>query len=237
MNIPSLVLRAACAAALFAAPASAQVIYSSGALHLAVPDSSATGITHTLNVAESQPVARVVVNLNLSVPAGETGWSGDLYGYLQHDTGISILLNRPGRSVTQPFGYSDNQNLTISLRDDAANGDVHTYRPAVTGSGNTPLLGPLTGAWQPDGRAFDPDLVVDTDPRAAMLSQFNGSSAAGGWTLLLADLSSGSRYQLDSWSLELEFVPVPEPGPTALVTALLTLGTGLWLRRRHRSEN
>lgn len=222
--------------ALCLAPAaSAAVVYSSGTLNLPIPDDTETGLVRTLNVVESFAVGSVTVNLNLSVPSGGTGWAGDLYAYLQHDTGFSVLLNRPGRTDASPFGYSDGQPLTISLRDDAANGDLHSYRSVATGSENVALSGPLTGAWQPDGRTSDPASVVTGDPREALLNQFGGVNSAGIWTLFLADLSGGNQFQLDSWELEIgSFTPVPEPQTVRLVTGVMLLGGALWRRTRRK---
>ncbi|HTH47808.1 MAG TPA: PEP-CTERM sorting domain-containing protein [Candidatus Limnocylindria bacterium] len=224
--------RTALLLALCLAPAvSAAVFYTSGTLDLPVPDDTDTGLVRTLEVADSFTVASLTVSLNLSVPAGEIGWAGDLYAYLQHDTGFSVLLNRPGRTAGSPFGYADGQSLTISLRDDATNGDLHTYRTALGGGA---LTGPLTGAWQPDGRTTDPASAVTGDPRTALLSQFDGVNSAGTWTLFLADLSGGGRYQLNDWSLNLEGSPVPEPAVTVVTTSFLLTAWSLLRRRRGR---
>jgi subtilisin-like proprotein convertase family protein len=206
----------------------AGVIITSGAINTAIPDDSATGLTSTLNVTELFLVSSVTVNLNLSVPVGQTGWSGDLYVYLQHDSGLSVLLNRPGRTSDAPFGYGDSQPISITVSDAGANGDLHTYRPEAA----TALTGTLSGSWQPDGRASDPDAVLTSSPRSATLSQFNGLNSAGTWTLFVADLSGGGRYQLDSWALQLQ--AVPEPGEYALIAGL-TLGIFACWRSPRRS--
>jgi len=237
-NTASLSLRAALLLALCPVPvASAAVVYTSGTLNLAIPDDTETGLVRTLEVAESFAVGSVTVSLNLSVPAGQTGWTGDLYAYLQHDAGFSVLLNRPGRTAASPFGYGDSQALTISLRDDAPNGDMHSYRTVATGGENVALTGPLTGAWQPDGRITDPAEVLTGDLRSAMLSQFRGLDSAGTWTLFLADLSGGNQYRLDSWGLELaDFAPVPEPAAVGVLSALTLLGLAVWHRSRTRYD-
>jgi hypothetical protein len=74
-----------------------------------------------------------------------------------------------------------------------AAGDIHQYRFTLSGSETTPLGGPLTGIWTPDGRVVDPDLVLNTDPRTALLGSFNGLDPNGEWTLLIADLDTGAQ--------------------------------------------
>ena len=68
-----------------------------------------------------------------------------------------MLLNRVGRTASNPVGFADS-GLDVSFDDAAANGDIHVYR-AVT---NPPAGTPLTGTWQPDGRLADPAVVLDT---------------------------------------------------------------------------
>lgn len=170
------------------------------------------------------------VSLNLSVPAGQTGWAGDLYAYVQHGPDLAVLLNRPGRTSGTPFGYGDSQSFTMSFTDGAANGDIHAYRSVATGSDTIALTGPLTGVGQADGRITDPLVVLGTDSRTALLGSFTGGSAAGDWTLFLADLSGGGRYQLDSWSLSV--TAVPEPGALGIFTAAGLVAFTLWRRAR-----
>lgn len=74
------------------------------------------------------------------------------------------------------------------------------------------------GTWQADGRLTDPTLVLDTSPRTAGLDVFAGSPADGTWSLFVADLSTGGLHQVNSWTLHVTVVPVPEPR-TALLSA------------------
>ena len=100
--------------------------------------------------------------------------------------------------------------ITLS---DAALNNIHTYRNQTAPvSGN-----PLTGDWQPDGRAVDPDDVVDTDTPTAKLDSFVGQAAEGDWTLFVADLSGGDTHTLNGWSIEI--VGVPEPSTAILLSA------------------
>ncbi|HTH47807.1 MAG TPA: PEP-CTERM sorting domain-containing protein [Candidatus Limnocylindria bacterium] len=210
-----------------AASAQAGVVITSGTLDTPIPDDTSTGLALPLNVVDSGTVTSVTVSLNLSVPSGQTGWFGDLYAYVQHGAAISVLLARPGATDSNPFGYDDNQTVSVTFADNAANGDIHTYRTTLNGSESSPLTGPLTGSWAPDGRTTDPATTVAADPRMAPLSGLNGAQATGTWTLFLADLSGGNRYQINNWGMTI--TTVPEPG-WAMGTAGLLLGC--WALRR-----
>ena len=176
-----------------------------------VPDNDLSGL------ASSRSFTSVITNitdldLNLTI-AGN--FNGDLYGYVTHGTGFSVLLNRPGRTASNPAGYSD-LGFNVKFDDAAANGDIHTYRAKLLGDPSAHLDSPVTGTWQPDARAVDPSVAVDTDARTAFLSAFNGLDANGTWTLFLADLSPGGSSTLISWGLEV--TGIPEPGTWILFT-------------------
>jgi subtilisin-like proprotein convertase family protein len=214
----------------------AAVLFASGPVDQWIPDDSATGLVSTITIAEAGVVAAVSVQFELGVPAGETGWLGDLYAYLRHDDGFAVLLNRPGRTGVNPFGYGDSQPLQVTFADSAVNGDIHAYRAAAPLTASGSLVGPLLGTWAPDGRAVDPDVVLDTTPRTALLGGFAGHSLGGNWTLFVADLSTGGQHRLDRWALEFELQPaaIPEPatGTAAMLTGLLALA--LWRRPPRR---
>ena len=181
-------------------------------VNTSIPDYNDTGYSDTRNFASSgiTEIETVSVSLNFS-----NGWNGDLYVYLVHNSSISILLNRPGRSLSNPDGASSS-GMTINLTDLAA-ADVHTALP---------FSGSPTGTFQPDGRITDPYDTLDTDARPAKLSVFNGQAADGNWTLFVADQASGETSTLTSWSLSI--TGVPEPG-----TGLLgVLGSLVLLRRK-----
>lgn len=216
------------AALALAGGAHAAVVFTSGTLNVAIPDDTDTGLARTLSVPDGTLSGAVSVTLNLSVPAGQTGWFGDLYGYVQHASGLSVLLSRPGRTAGNPAGYADGMNVALTFSDSAANGDIHAYRTQLSGNESTPVTSLLTGAWQPDGRTTDPALTLGVDARTASLDQFTGANPAGDWTLFLADLSGGGTYQLDSWSIN--FAPVPEPAEMASIAGGC-LGGWLLLRR------
>ncbi|MBI5383368.1 MAG: PEP-CTERM sorting domain-containing protein [Verrucomicrobia bacterium] len=196
---------------------------------LAIPDNDPNGLANR-QVVSSAIVQITNITVSLTVSGGASGaWNGDYFAYLSHSSGYAVLLNRPGKTASNPFGYSDSgfNNVTFN---DAATGDVHTYRYTLFGNDTTPLSGPLTGSWRPDGREIDPAFVVDTDPRTALLSSFRGLDPNGEWTLFLSDLSAGSDGVLVSWNLRVWGV-VPEPSSHLLLLAGLPM---LWwmLRRR-----
>jgi len=159
-----------------------------------VPDGSLSGLSDVQTVNSAiQNIAGLKVRLKV---AGE--FNGDLYGYLRHSDGITILLNRVGKTAANPFGYA-NSGFDITFQDAAANGDIHLYQ-AVT---NPPDGFPLNGIWQPDGRNVDPELVTDGSARSTSLTNFNGLSAAGEWTLYLVDAASGATNVLTEWGLDI----------------------------------
>ncbi|MEY2410374.1 MAG: hypothetical protein QOF48_3044, partial [Verrucomicrobiota bacterium] len=174
-----------------------------------IPDNNANGYASTKAVATQ--IGRVTdVNVRLNISGG---YNGDLYAYLVHESGYSVLLNRVGRRAADPLGYSDTGfNLTID--DQASNGDVHAYRLQQFGNQTTPLAGALTNSWAPDGRSTDPAVVLDTDARTEMLSSFNGLNPNGDWTLFIADLGVLDTATLVSWSLDLCGLPPIPPSIT-----------------------
>lgn len=211
----------------------AGVVITSDVLDHAIPDNTDSGYATTLTVPGSQAVSSVTVSLNLSVPGGGAGWIGDLYVYLQHGSDLAVLLNRPGRASGSPDGYDDGKSVAVTFADGAANGDIHTYRSTLFSNEATPLTSPLTGTWQPDGRTTDPAVVLTSSPRnATSLSGFSGQNSDGLWTLFLSDHASGGQYRLDSWSLSVQFAPVPEPRSAAVAVAAALGGWGIWRRKR-----
>ncbi len=180
-----------------------------------IPDNDSSGLVNVQTV--SSDIQSIDV-LTLSVET-QGGWNGDLYAYLQHSSGFSVVLNRPGRSVPQPAGNSGG-GLNIIL-DDAASSDIHN-------APSTPS--PLTGTWQPDARFIDPGQSLDTSPRTSFLSNFNGLDPNGSWTFYVADLSSGGQATLTRWQITVTGNAVPEPGSLLLLAATVLLP----LHRRRR---
>jgi subtilisin-like proprotein convertase family protein len=179
----------------------------------AIPDNNDVGLISTQAVSATgiTQIENVTVTINLT-----GGWDGDLYAYLVHDSGFSVLLNRAGRSASNPDG-SAASGMVITFADSAAS-DIHTAIPMSGGS--------VSGTYQPDARITDPLAVLNTDPRPAMLSDFTGLDASGNWTLFIADQSAGEQSTLQSWSMTI--TGVPEPG----VSSLCVIGVLFLLRRK-----
>jgi hypothetical protein len=179
-----------------------------------IPDGSTSGIQDVRTIT-SEIVELTEVKILLKI-AGN--FNGDLYGYVRHNSGqtthISVLLNRPGRTLSDPNGYSD-YGFDVTFADSAL-ADIHNYQLITI-----PLPGvPLGGIWQPDARFVDPFVVSTDSPRSAPLSVFNGLSASGEWTLFLADVDPGGTNFLVSWGLELSGKVLPViswAGPSAIL--------------------
>jgi hypothetical protein len=198
-------------------------------LFATVPDNDGNGYQNTLTVSSpAGSIADVNFTLNLN-----GGFNGDLYAFVAHNHTMAVLLNRVGRGSTSGVGYPDAglgpDGLGNTFRfDDQAGHDVHLYRTfsySLNGSRQ------LTGSWQPDGRALDPESAAglfDTAPRLSLLSAFNGMDPNGDWTLFLADVSPGGESTLVSWGLEVTLVP--EPGIGALTASGLA-ALVLWTRK------
>ena len=188
--------------------------FSSGfANGVVIPDNNLSGWvdSRTVNTAGNS-ISSLSVTLHLN---GD--WNGDLYAYLAHDNGFTVLLNRVGRGTGNTLGYDDSgMNAVFSAAEGL--GDIHKY-----GGTSVP-----TGDYAPDGRAISPLAPVetfDTAGRAALLNSFTGLNPNGGWTLFVADVSGGAQSTVASWGLDIGVASVPEPGSLAGgAVAVLFLG-------------
>lgn len=197
-----------------------------------IPDGNASGLVSAVTL-DDVPGSILDVNVTLDLKGvGNGGWNGDLYVLLSHGSHSSVLINRPGVTAANPFGYGDS-GFRVTFDDDAA-GDLHLYQTLLAESISR---SPLEGSWQPDARLVDPSSVLDTSPRTRFLSGFNGMSPAGEWRLFLADLSLGGIVQLESWGLEITTgsVPVPEGGHRGTLAAAALIAGALLLAPRRRS--
>lgn len=199
-----------------------------------IPDNQSSGValTGVINDPSITAIQSLRVNLTLAgADGGAGGFNGDLYAYLQYDSAITILLNRPGRTATSTFGYSDSgMNVTFA---DSADTDIHYYRTEFNGGNVTLPVGDVTGLFQPDGRHISPTssgATMDSADRTALLSGFNGLNPNGTWTLFVADRSSGGLTEITTWGLEI--TAVPEPHEYALATGVALLGFALFRRSK-----
>ena len=190
-----------------------------GTTSLSIPDGDASGVNDLRSISSSiTSIGSIRVALAISAD-----FNGDLYGFLSHGNGFSVLLNREGRSSSLLSGYGDS-GMNITLSDTATLGDIHRYQISMTlGPGQ-----PLTGIWQPDARNVDPGLVLDSSARSAFLSFFNEMDANGTWTLYLADMQSGGNSALNKWSLEITGIPEPKPLELLLAAGLCWIGFFVW---------
>lgn len=174
-----------------------------------IPDGDLSGLVQTITPATSiTSVDNITITLNTT-----GGWNGDLYAYLWHNGTLSVLVNRPGRTLADPAG-SSTSGMTLTLADSATT-DLHL------------ASGALSGTFQPDGRDIHPNSSLDTSPRTDSLADFIGSPASGDWRLYIADVAPGDTATLSSWSISLTGA-VPEPGSALLLAA----AAGLVARRR-----
>lgn len=200
---------------LAAALASAATIMTDWTVNAAVPDNSPTGLVDTRVISGSAILGITSVEVRLEFSGG---WNGDLYAYLAHDSGFSVLLNRPGRTALNSLG-AGSSGMVVTLSD-VAGIDIHT---GLASSGFA------TGTYQPDARAVDPGLALDTSPRGSFLSNFNGLAANGPWTLFVSDHEAADQSTLVGWGLTIHGA-VPEPSRTLLL--MIGFG-GVILRRRN----
>src|SRR4051812_1403643 len=165
---------------------------------VSIPDFNPAGGTSSITLAT--PIRSIqALQVNLQI---QGNFNGELYAYLVHGSGYSVLLNRPGRRSANLLGYGD-AGLNVTFEDAATNGDVHVYRVKIFGDANHSLNGELSGTWAPDGRTPNPSTVLESDARTQMLSSFQGLDPNGVWTLFVADLASGNVQTLASWGLQI----------------------------------
>ena len=189
----------------------------------AIPDNDPMGLQDTQTLSGFTDVIGSL-QVRLTLTGDPLAYNGDFFVSLQcANGGYAVLLNRVGRTDSDPLGYGENGfDITFSL----LASDIHLYQnysPSYDGTGR------LTGTWSPDGRNTDPDSVLDLDLRTVNLDQFFGINPNGDWTLFVADMNGNGTATLDSWGLNI--APIPEPS----TLALLALGAGALARRRRRA--
>lgn len=138
----------------------------------AIPDGDAGGVSDTINVTDTEVLSDLNVTLNIS-----HSYVGDLSATLTHvATGTEVdLLDRPGVPAST-YGCS-NDNVDAIFDDEGA-------APAEDAcDASSPTIG---GTLTPAGT----------------LSDFDGESFAGDWTLLVTDSVTPDPGTLNSWCLD-----------------------------------
>lgn len=177
---------------------------------MTVPDNDPNGLALSTNLTGiAGTISDVTVGLNIS-----GGYNGDLYAYLVGPNGgYAVLLNRVGVGGGNTSGYSDS-GFNITLDDSGSYDNVHYYQndsPTITG-------GVLQGTWASDGENVDPQGgSVGSAPSTATLTSLDGTDPNGTWVLFISDLSPGGVSTLDSWTLNIDTLAVPEPSALALI--------------------
>ena len=212
-------------AGLLSASAACADLFESGDISLAAPDNSALGCSDALSVSGMEGVIdSISVSLDISAMEGDYAYNGDLYLYLSHGDDLAVLLNRVGKTSSNPWGYGDNGMDVTFVNDSYITGlggvmedfDIHTHS-----------VSEALDFYVADGRATDPDSVLDTDTRSATLDEFAGTDANGEWTLFAADMNQGGLARVNNWSLNI--ISVPEP---AVISLISMFGIGAVLMRR-----
>ena len=173
-----------------------------------VPDNNFSGWSDTRTVSTMPAGTFTGLSVDLQLTGG---WNGDLYAYLVHSSGFSVLLDRVGVGVSgvSAFGYGD-AGMNVNL---AATGtSIHQY------GGNSTFSAAPTGSWM-------------TDNTSGSLASFLSTSPNGTWSLFIADLSGGGVSTVQSWGLQMDIVAVPEV-ETWVAAALAGLFGAFWLNRQ-----
>ena len=165
----------------------------SGTPNAAIPDSPTPGLAYALDFNDSYYNQITAISVTLTINGG---WNGDLYVYLSHASGFSVLLNRVGANNAgeDGFGTAGFNNITLTT----SGTDIHTVQNPTANS-----------TYASDGRF---DYTVNT--RNNTLGVFLGGNPNGAWTLYFGDESPGNVSTLAAW--EVELTAVPEPTTIAL---------------------
>jgi subtilisin-like proprotein convertase family protein len=204
--------------------ATAVVIFDYSGSSTAIPDNNANGVAFAFSYSgPSTAIGSMTVTLNIS-----GGWNGDLYVYVSHGSGFSVLMNRIGRTAGNPDGSASSGMNNVTFSDVGINGDIHS---ATVAAGTA-----ISGTWVPDARTADPGSALDTSPRSAYLSSFSGLDPNGSWTLFIADASGGFISTLNDFSVDVTPIPEPITGALAVFGVLLAFVRTLRNIRTTRSR-
>ncbi len=187
---------------LVAACAQASVYDESYTVNTVIPNGNPVGVAFSENVSSADlPAGSVISGLTVGLDISG-GYNGGLVAYLVAPNGTLVsLLDQPGVSGSNPFGYSGS-GLNVTLADGSPNNIQSTSETA--------------------GSVF-----TGTYGAAGSLSSVNGVEADGNWTLFFANLSSGgANGELTSFTLN--FTAVPECKWWGLGSGLMLMGICGW---------
>ncbi len=171
-----------------------------------VPDNNFSGWSDSRSVSTMPAGTFVGLSIDLQLTGG---WNGDLYAYLVHSTGFSVLLDRVGAPGVGAFGYGD-AGMNVNLA--ATGSSIHGY------GGGSVFSATPTGTWL-------------TDNTSGSLASFLSTTPNGTWSLFIADLSGGGVTTVQSWGLQMDIVAVPEV-ETWVAAALAGAFGAFWLNRQ-----
>jgi len=149
-----------------------------------IPNGNPVGVAFNVDVTSGDiPAGYVISDLTVGLNISG-GYNGGLVAYLVAPNGKLVqLLNQPGVSGSNPFGYGGS-GLNVTLADG---------NPSIQSTSESPGI-----------------LFSGTYGAAGSLSSLNGTVADGDWTLFFANLSSGGASgELTSFTLNLTAVPEP----------------------------
>ncbi|MBN8456866.1 MAG: hypothetical protein J0M04_03405 [Verrucomicrobia bacterium] len=202
----------------------------------AIPDRGQVADVRVLGDLGLSSISGVAVDLALSgAPAMRLG---DLYGTLTYGTAsenerVSVLLNRPGVSNSNPWGSSLG-SASITLDDTLGTASVFGISAG-------------SGIYQADGRLSvnplaAPVVYNPADATTGLAALNGGILASNTWVLMLADTRQGAAAQLSGWTLRVTGMPAaggsinpglgggisdtPGATDTDVKATLVTTGTG-----------
>ncbi len=143
-----------------------------------IPDNNPTGITRTINVPDSFPIADVDVSVQINHI-----FVGQLIIRVTHNGVTRTIVDQIGRPAIDNFGCPQT-NLNIRLDDEGTGGAVEN---ACSGAFGTPFP------------TSPPNFIPNQ-----LLNSFDGMDAAGDWSITVIDAAGGGVGTLVSWSLHID---------------------------------
>ncbi len=200
-----------------APPIPGTVTVSSGTISVPVPDNTAAGANHILNVS-GVPANATITNIRVSFNMPHT-YCGDMLFNLKAPNNLIVALDKYlGATGNQagPYPNTGFVNTVISSSGTIALSSVNTQ--PITGTFRADLInGTITGATVQNPTGFVSNAAAYTD----LFTVPNGA-----WTLAMADGGPGDVGTLTSWSITIDYTT---PGGTGSpLTYTWSPATGLF---------